>query len=130
MTTISLGTLRREQMNNATGISSLMRNLGGGIGISAATTILARSAQTHQATLVSHLTVYDPAFRERLQQLQGALGTDRATAALYSTLLQQASLMAFIDIFYWLAALCLLCVPLVFLLKRVKAAGGAGAAMH
>lgn len=70
MSTMSLRTLLPEQMNNGTGISSLMRNLGGGIGISAATTMLARGAQAHQANLVQHMTVYDQPFQQRVQEFQ------------------------------------------------------------
>jgi len=129
LTTTAMGTLRREQMGNATGIYSLMRNIGGSIGISAATTLLARNAQAHQAAMVAHLTPYDPAFVERLHQLQGAFTSAQAAyAAIYATVLKQAMLMAFLDNFWLLTLMCVLCVPAVFLFKRVRA--GAGAAMH
>lgn len=127
LTTTATGTLKREQMSNATGIYSLMRNLGGSIGISAVTTMLARRAQQHQAVLIAHLTPYDAAFQERLHQLQNALGgMQQAYEAIYGVLVRQASLLAFIDNFRLLTLVCLLCVPLVFLLRRVR--GGAGAA--
>jgi len=41
--TVTMGTLRNDQLANATGIYSLMRNIGGGLGISAVTTLLARA---------------------------------------------------------------------------------------
>ncbi|MBV9209111.1 MAG: DHA2 family efflux MFS transporter permease subunit, partial [Acidobacteria bacterium] len=91
LTTTATGTLSREQMSNAAGIYSLMRNLGGGLGISAVTTFLARGAQQHQAVMVSHLTPYDTAFRERFEQLKSVFGstvegTQKAYAAIYGTL--------------------------------------------
>jgi len=42
---------------------------------------------------------------------------------------KQASLFAFVDTFRLLALLCLLCVPIVFLLKKTKSSGGS-LAMH
>jgi hypothetical protein len=37
---------------------------------------------------------------------------------------RQASLLAFIDAFRFLTFLCILCVPTVFLFKKVRARGG------
>jgi MFS transporter, DHA2 family, multidrug resistance protein len=123
MSTMSLRTLLPEQMNNGTGISSLMRNLGGGIGISAATTMLARGAQAHQANLVQHMTVYDQPFQQRVQEFQSFMHAplQQTYAYLYGTLLKQSLLLSFIDIFRVLAVVCLLCIPLTFLFKKPKA---------
>ena len=43
--TMAMGGLPNEQMGNATGIFNLMRNIGGSIGISLATTLVARGAR-------------------------------------------------------------------------------------
>jgi DHA2 family multidrug resistance protein len=135
LTTTATGTLGREQMSNAAGIYSLMRNLGGGLGISAVTTLLARGAQQHQAMMVSHLTPYDPAFQQRLQQLQRAFGstatgTQQAYAVIQGIVVRQANLLAFVDNFRLLTYVCLACIPLVFLLRRVRGGGGGSSAMH
>jgi DHA2 family multidrug resistance protein len=129
LTVMATGTLTAEQMGNATGIFNLMRNIGGSIGIAAVTTMLARGAQTHQAAMVSHLTPYDPAFQQRLQELAAAFGargnpmtaTQQAYGAIYETLVGQATLLAYIDNFRLLAFLCLLCVPAALLFRRVRA---------
>jgi DHA2 family multidrug resistance protein len=94
--------------------------------------MLARGAQTHQAAMVAHLTPYDPAFQERVHQLAGAAATPGVSAApsvqtygaIYGTLVKQATLMSYIDNFRLLAFLCVLCIPAVFLFKRVKSKGG------
>ncbi|MBV9960172.1 MAG: DHA2 family efflux MFS transporter permease subunit, partial [Acidobacteria bacterium] len=135
LTTMATGTLAREQMGNAAGIYSLMRNLGGGLGISAVTTLLARGTQQHQAVMVSHLTPYDTAFQQRLHQLQGAFGatvegTQKAYAAIYGVLTRQASLLAFVDNFRLMMYVCLVCIPLVFLLRRVRSGAAGAGAMH
>jgi DHA2 family multidrug resistance protein len=127
LTTTTMGTLRNEQMGNASAIFNLMRNLGGSIGISAVTTFIARGAQVHQALMVGHLTPYRPAFRLELGQLQQALGPQvgsylaahQSQALLYNTLVQQANVWAFVDNFRWVALISLLCLPAVFLFKKV-----------
>src|SRR6266850_3141306 len=75
LTTMALGTLRNDQMGNASGVFNLMRNTGGSLGIAAVTTMLARGVQVHQAAMVSHLTPYDPAFQQRMQDLTGTLSS-------------------------------------------------------
>ena len=129
LTTTAMGMLRNDQMGNATGIFNLVRNLGGGLGISAVTTMLARGAQAHQAVMVSHLTPYDPAFTQQMRSLTQTLSSQvdavraerQASAVIYGTLVNQATLLAFANNFRWLALLCFSCIPAVFLLKRVKA---------
>jgi len=135
LTVIATGTLTNEQMGNATGIYNLMRNVGGSFGIAAVTTMLARGTQAHQAAMVSHLTPYDPAYQQRLHDLvtqfatRGNLmtATQQAYGTIYQTLVRQATLLAYIDNFRFLAFLCLLCVPAALLFKKVKARAGATA---
>ena len=133
LTTMALGTLSNEQMGNASGVFNLMRNTGGSVGIAAVTTMLARGAQVHQAMMVAHLTPYDPAFQQRVGQLatRGVPGmaTQQAYAGIYGTLVRQATLLSYIDIFRVLSFLCLLCIPATLLFERVKRKPGA-VAMH
>jgi DHA2 family multidrug resistance protein len=136
LTMATMGDLSNEQMGNASGIFNLMRNLGGSIGISLATTLVARGGQIHQALMVGHLTPYDTQSQQFLQNAARALAaySDRVTAQrqaygmLYGTLVQQANLAAYIDTFAFLAVLCLLSIPVVLLFKKVRARGGPVAA--
>jgi DHA2 family multidrug resistance protein len=122
LTTMTMGTLSNEQMGNATGIFNLMRNLGGGIGIAMVTTLLARHTQAHQAMMVTHLTPYDPAYQNWVAVVASGMGgadaTLRAHGVLYAELLRQASLWAYVEAFRLLAALTLLCIPVVLVFKR------------
>src|SRR5262249_10878659 len=87
-----------------------------------------RSAQAHQAVLASHLTPYDPAYEQARQSLQRYLTThtDPVTASrqalgmLYNLLVQQATLLAFLDVFRFISFLALACVPAAFLFARVR----------
>jgi DHA2 family multidrug resistance protein len=128
LATMTMGTLRNEQMGNATGIFNLMRNIGGSIGIAGMATFLDRWAQSHQAILVSHLTPYDPAYRQWLSTAQAGLKTQvggvaagpKALGLLYNVLGQQARLLAYMDNFRVISYLSLLAVPLVLLFKKAK----------
>ena len=137
LTTLALGMLRDDQIGAATGLYNLMRNLGGSVGIAATTTLLARAAQQHQALLVGHLTPENPLYLDQLGALTAALtpqlgasAGEQATALIYQTLQRQAMLLAYIDNFRLIALVCLLCVPLVFLFRRVRARPDAAAAVH
>src|SRR5713101_6414894 len=135
LSTMSFSTLRREQMGGATGIYNLMRNLGGSVGISMATTLLARRAQVHQNILVAKMTPYDPVFQQRLEALRQVLtpkvgasaAAQQALGILYKTLVAQATLLAFVDNFRLITVLAICSIPLALLLKRVRARPAPGA---
>ena len=137
LTTATMGHLRQEQMGNATGLFNLMRNLGGSVGIAFVTTMLERGAQAHQSLMVSHLTAYDPAFVQRLAATKAAVAAQNGAVAavtqayslIYDKLIQQAKLWAFVDNFRLFGAICLTCIPLIFLFKKVKR-GGPKVAAH
>ena len=132
LTTATMGHLKQEQISNASGIFNLMRNLGGSIGIAGLTTILTRRAQMHQAMMVSHLTPFDPAYQQGLQAAQSALTPHsgswlahlQAQGSISASLGQQATLWAFVDDFRLFALMCIFCVPLVFLFKKVTRKAG------
>jgi DHA2 family multidrug resistance protein len=67
-----------------------------------------------------------------MQQLGHALpgtGGQQAYGVIYGIIARQSMLLSYIDNFRMLAFLCVLCVPAVFLFKRVRAAKGP-VAMH
>ena len=134
LTTMAMGTLSNEHMGNASGVFNLMRNTGGSLGIAAMTTMLSRGGQIHQAALVQNINPYNPVLQERIQQITGSMPgagsaeTQQAYAAIYGMVARQAMVLSYIDNFRALAFLCFLCVPAVFLFKRVKRKGPV--AMH
>ena len=69
MTTFSVATVSRQQMGAATGLTSLLRNLGSSVGISLVTTLVTRGTQAHQALMVGHLSPYNAPFRQELAAL-------------------------------------------------------------
>ena len=45
--TLSMATLRNDQMTNATGLQNLLKNIGGAFGTSVVATLITRGAQKH-----------------------------------------------------------------------------------
>jgi DHA2 family multidrug resistance protein len=137
--TIAFYYIDRAKTSYATGIINLARNIGGSVGIAVFTTLLARRQQFHQHMLVSHLTPFDPSYQSTLQGIAGALlqrGIGAAEAAakaqgmLYGMVQQQASMLAFIDVFYFMAITFLVLVPLMFFIKKVRPQKGQQVAAH
>jgi MFS transporter, DHA2 family, multidrug resistance protein len=125
LTTLTMATLKKHEMGNATGIYNLMRNLGGSFGIAAVTTLLARGAQTHQNVLVGHVVAGNPALENELHILHGAGAPPlQAYALLYQQVIRQATLLAYADNFRLMAAMALCCIPLVILFHGVRKPGG------
>ena len=132
LTTMAVSTLPNEMMGTATGLYNLMRGMGGSIGIAVVTTFQARNAQFHQSVMVHHLTPYAPAFQaayHRLTQLFGAAGNSagaraKAYQAIYSVLLAQSSVWAFLDNWRMLGCLALSSIPVALLFTKAGRAKG------
>jgi DHA2 family multidrug resistance protein len=133
ITTQAYGTLRNEEIGNASGLFNLMRNIGGSIGIATAQTMLTRRADFHQNDILNRVPAagrnFESSVRSLSRMLAHSLGPANALrgarAQLYEQLGQQALLWAFVDVFRWMALLCFFCVPVVWLFRRVKQKGPA-----
>ncbi|WP_213807685.1 DHA2 family efflux MFS transporter permease subunit [Granulicella sp. dw_53] len=128
ISTAAYGTLDNKQIGNASGLFNLMRNIGGSIGISIASTLLTRRAAVHQNEILNSVPITSQQFQNSLgnlrQTLTGFFGPANTLAPaqtrLYGELGRQASNWAFVDVFRWLSLLCFFCVGIVWLLRKVK----------
>jgi DHA2 family multidrug resistance protein len=129
LSTLTLATIRRDKLVNATAVYGMMRNVGGSVGIALLTTLLAQRSQFHQSTLVSHVTVWDAETRARLVNWTSYFatqGTDaftaerRAMAMLYRETVTQAQLLAYTDTFWVLAALFAAAPLLLPFMRRIR----------
>jgi DHA2 family multidrug resistance protein len=129
LTTLTLSSIRKEEMGNATGIFNLLRILGGSFGVAIATTLLARRAQFHQAHLVEHLTLFDrnlqsavPQISQMLQErgFLSPLPDQGSLSAIYHQLSRAASMLSFNDVYFILSIMMMLILPLVLLMKKGK----------
>lgn len=112
--TLAFSKIPPEHSSNASAIISLMRNLGGSIGIALVINKLIHSQQIQQSYLVQHLTMADAGFRSALATYTQTitnlgvplpLATTEAMAKIYQELLHQASILAYRDAYNFVAVL-------------------------
>ena len=139
LTILAMDPIPKEDTGYATSLYSVMRNIGSSMGISFVTTWVARRSQFHQSRLSADISVFNPQTQQAIDQAramfmqQGAdwsTATQRAIASVYGTVQQQAALLSFIDVFYLMALLFLVLVPLVFLMRKPKQGQGATVNVH
>ena len=126
----ALGDLSPEEINGGSAFYNLTRQLGGSFGIALLTSLLSHGRDYHRAYLSESAGALSLPLRlrllefERMLQARGAdphLAHRRALELVDRQVDLQASLLAYADIFHWLALLFLAAIPLVLLLRGPKA---------
>lgn len=103
-----------DKNNDASAIINLMRNLGGSVGVSFASTLLAWREQFHHARLSEHVTAFTDLHGQSLAQMNHVIQT-------------QASIMSYLDIYWVLGLVAFAITPVVLLLRSMpKGAAPAG----
>jgi DHA2 family multidrug resistance protein len=130
--TTAYSSLPRDKNNAASGLMNLARNIGGSVGISFVTTMLARRAQVHQVQLVEKLNPANPQLQSSLKGMTatfsgGGYGPgaalQHAYALLQANVERQSTMLAYIDNFWLLGVVIGCLIPCVFLIKKVKPGG-------
>ena len=125
--------LPKELNNKASSLTNLFRNLGSSFGIAFVTTMQARREQVHQNFLVEHLQAGNPGVLTRLQNLGttfihgGYTAIDskiHAEALLAQTMTNQASILAFLDVFWMLGWISLISAFLALFIRPFDPTGG------
>jgi DHA2 family multidrug resistance protein len=128
-------TIPQRMQGDAAALFTMFRNVAGSIGISLSTAWITSRTQVHMAYLSSRLSDSNPPVRSLLNQFATAIknlgtvagsATQAAMHQTYSTLLEQASFLAYKDVFLYCAFLAFGFVPLTFLFSPVKAKRKAG----
>ena len=124
--TISYIDMPPEASNQVSGMINLMRNVGGSIGISAATTLIARRQQVHQLYLARDTFLYNPRLQHALSGITGnltarsgsVLAQHQSYQRIYQIIQRQATVLAYIDTFWILGLLCFGAIGLLFFAKK------------
>ncbi|MDB5050168.1 MAG: drug resistance transporter, EmrB/QacA subfamily [Fibrobacteres bacterium] len=140
LTTMSLVGLKGKDIPQGTGLTNMIRQLGGSFGVAVMATFIERRTTFHQSILSDGITSYSMAAYQRLSGMTAALiakGVDAATAKVRALAMldhlvaKQASLLAYLDTFYFVGFFFLACIPLLFLFKANKEkTGGPVAEFH
>lgn len=131
---------KKEASNQVSGIINFVRNVGGSIFIAVTGAIVTNRSLFHQARLQQFMQPGSPAFVDRVNGLTpffGGVGKGpgpglMAQAAIYQELNQQATALAYQDIYRLLSWMAMGMVLCAFLLSKNRPGQGApvGEAMH
>jgi DHA2 family multidrug resistance protein len=123
---LTLGSLPKKDVASGSGFFSLTRQLGGSIGIAAITTLVAKLQFVHRAQLVYDVSQLNPAYSERMSANTSFFSAhsgdpvavhQQALALLDRSVNLQADLLSYRDVFYFVAFIFTLTLPLVLLLQ-------------
>ena len=100
ISTLAFSKIPKEKSNKASALFSLFRNVGGSIGIAISANYVARQQQVHQHYLSAHLHTGSLPYEQLLHQVEKHTGSSGAAmSTVYSMLLKQASILAYVDTF-------------------------------
>src|SRR5947209_2244521 len=117
LSTITFSTLPRNILTQGTAIFSLMRNIGGSIGISIVVALLAENTQVVHSRLVEHLRPDNPLAQAPYLMAPFSLTTPSGIAALNHEVTRQAAMIAYNDDFALMLIVILASLPLLLLVR-------------
>lgn len=121
LSTVAFSTLPIEMRTEAAGLFSLLRTIGGSIGISIAITLMTRRTQLFWNELSGWMTPYNSALYTYLQRIHVNPQQPLGSAVLGNLLSQQANMMSFINVVMFIIWCFLGMIPLVLLLRKSTA---------
>jgi DHA2 family multidrug resistance protein len=129
LSTVAFTTLPATLRNEGTAFFNLLRNVGSSVGISVVLFLLTQNTQRLHASLAEHVTPYNVTANPAALAAHVNTGTLRGLAGLDAMITDQAAMIAYIDDFKLMMVLTLLTIPCLLLIRNVKVAASAHAAV-
>jgi len=136
LSSLATGGIERENAGSASAMFNMMRNLGGSIGIAVLETFVTKREQFHSNIITAHVSLGDPATRQRIASLQNYFmsnGTNDPATAWHDAVVQigrtvraQSYLLAYSDAFYLMGAALILALLTTIAMRKSSGGGGAG----
>lgn len=120
LSTIAYSTLPIDLRTEAAGVFSLLRTIGGSIGISISITLATRGAQFFWNELGGFVTPYNYLVYQYLQPLHLQPTQPLGASILGNMLLQQAQMLSFVNVFAFIMWCFVFMIPLVLFLRKGK----------
>jgi MFS transporter, DHA2 family, multidrug resistance protein len=129
ITTLSLSTLKGRQIGEGAAFTGMMRQLGGSFGVAVIITFMANRLVLHEANIANHLDRFDPNVQGRIDAMQHAfiakgipanIALQDAYRAMQGTVMKQASVLSYMDVFLYIGAMFLIFIPFVLMVKGNK----------
>jgi len=139
VSTMSLSTLKGQQIGQGAAFTGMMRQLGGSFGIALITTFMSRQNAVHRNDLLVNYTADNQLFQQKLMGLQAkfmasGMPPNQATAAAYRMLdlsiTGQSAILSYMDVFLYIGLMFLVCVPFILMIKTSKQKMNMAEAMH
>jgi MFS transporter, DHA2 family, multidrug resistance protein len=129
VTTLALSTLKGKEIGEGASFTGMMRQLGGSFGVALITTFMARKTMEHRNNLVSKLNINDLDVQNRIAGLKQSfmakgyppdIALQDAYKAMEGMVMKQAAVLSYMDVFYAIGCMFLLCIPFVLFVKGNK----------
>lgn len=136
---LSLQGLRSLDIPQGAGLSNMIRQLGGAVGIAVMNVILVHKNAANDNYLLQHTNIYNEPFQDRVNLLTQAFGSqgyfiDDARQIAYKMtklmVFKQQSLVSYDNIFWMVALAVLACIPIILLIRNQKGAAAAPVDVH
>jgi MFS transporter, DHA2 family, multidrug resistance protein len=130
LTTLSLGSVSKENMGTASGLFNMVRTIGGSIGIAILVAMLTSGAQIHQSYLAGRidpfrLNTWGQAYPAGVIDNFTRHGSSLMLGLLYTELQRQATVMAFVDDFRIIAYIFFILTPVALFMQKPAARASA-----
>ncbi len=128
---LMLSGLKGNDLAQASGLSNMLRLLGGAVGIAVTNTFVTRRFATHRGDLIGNVSMYNPESNERFYglvkgfQSQGRTlqeAQQMAAGAIEGAVSTQSAIISYAEGFLLIGIICLAVLPLVFFAKIKKGA--------
>jgi DHA2 family multidrug resistance protein len=126
---LTLGGLNGKDVGQASGISNMIRQIGGSMSVAIIGVLNETLSAEHRANILEHVTPDNPLVNERLNAMKMGLmsatsdaekAAQQALAFLDYNINKQAAILSYIDIFQYMTVFIILAVPLVLFAKNFK----------
>lgn len=128
-TTLALSSLKGKEIGQGAAFTGMVRQLGGSFGIALISTYISRKTIQHRSDLANHVSVYSADVQNRLAGMKANfiahgftpdVATQQANKLMDGMIMQQASLLTYMDVFLGIGIFFLVCIPFVMILKPAK----------
>jgi DHA2 family multidrug resistance protein len=131
LSTITFSTMPRQNLTQATAIFSLMRNIGGSVGVSIVEALFVENTQIIHSRLAEHIRPDNPLAQAPYLVAPYSLTNPTGIAALNAEITRQAQMIAYINDFYFMVIIIVAALPFLLLLRRPgRAAKGPAIALE
>jgi len=126
---LTLGGLNGKDVGQASGISNMVRQIGGSMSVAIIGVLNETLSAEHRANILEHVSTDNTLVSERLNAMKAGLmsatsdaqhASQQALAFLDYNINKQAAILSYIDIFHYMTVFIVCAVPLVLFAKSYK----------